>query len=161
MKTLLKNAKIYDGTGAEPYVADILTVEDRIVRIAEGMDEAADQVIDLKGKSVSSGFIDGHSHNDWFAIKKEPLPYFRPFILQGITTFVTGNCGISEIGCEKAIRIRTGWVAESSVSGIQPDSTAPRRNTSARWTGTCPAIWQCWRVTAPPGRLPEGLRTGR
>lgn len=101
MKTLLKNAKIYDGTGAEPYVADILTEEDRIVRIAEGMDEAADQVIDLKGKSVSSGFIDGHSHNDWFAIKKEPLPYFQPFILQGITTFVTGNCGISEIGCEK------------------------------------------------------------
>ena len=101
MKTLLKNAKIYDGTGAEPYTADILTEGDRIIRIEEGMDEAADQVIDLAGKSVSSGFIDGHSHNDWFAIKKEPLPYFHPFILQGITTFVTGNCGMSEIGFEK------------------------------------------------------------
>jgi len=101
MKTLLKNAKIYDGTGAEAYVSDILTEGDRIVRIAKGLDGEADQVIDLTGKSVSSGFIDGHSHNDWFAIKKEPLPYFRPFILQGITTFVTGNCGISEIGFEK------------------------------------------------------------
>lgn len=101
MKTLLKNAKIYDGTGAEPYLSDILTEGDRIVRIAEGIEETADLVIDLAGKSVSSGFIDGHSHNDWFAIKKEPLPYFRPFILQGITTFVAGNCGISEIGFEK------------------------------------------------------------
>jgi len=26
--------------------------------------------MDLAGKSVSSGFIDGHSHNDWFALKK-------------------------------------------------------------------------------------------
>ena len=101
MKTLLKNAKIYDGTGAEPYISDILVEEDRIARISREMDGAADRVIDLAGKSVSSGFIDGHSHNDWFAIKKEPLPYFRPFILQGITTFVTGNCGISEIGFEK------------------------------------------------------------
>ena len=101
MKTLLKNAKIYDGTGAEPYLSDIMTEGDRIVRIAEGIEETADLVIDLAGKSVSSGFIDGHSHNDWFAIKKEPLPYFRPFILQGITTFVAGNCGISEIGFEK------------------------------------------------------------
>ncbi len=101
MKTLLKNAKIYDGTGAEPYMSDILAEGDRIIRIAKGIEEEANLVIDLAGKSVSSGFIDGHSHNDWFAIKKEPLPYFSPFILQGITTFVTGNCGISEIGFEK------------------------------------------------------------
>ncbi|MBQ3704958.1 MAG: amidohydrolase family protein [Clostridia bacterium] len=101
MKQLLKNAKIYDGTGSEPYLSDILLEDERIVRIAEGIEEPADRVIDLKGKSVSSGFIDGHSHNDWFAIKKDPLPYFQPFLMQGITTFVTGNCGISEIGFEK------------------------------------------------------------
>ena len=101
MKQLLKNARIYDGTGSAPYTADILLDGDRIARIAAGIDESADRVIDLEGKSVSSGFIDGHSHNDWFAIKKEPLPYFLPFLRQGITTFVTGNCGISEIGFGK------------------------------------------------------------
>ena len=101
MIQLLKNARIYDGTGADAYTADILLKEDRISRIAESIDEPADRVIDLAGKSVASGFIDGHSHNDWFAIKKEPLPYFRPFLLQGITTFVAGNCGISEVGFEK------------------------------------------------------------
>ncbi len=101
MKQLLKNALIYDGTGAEPYQADILLDDDRISRLAKEIDEPADRVLDLAGRSVSSGFIDGHSHNDWFAIKKEPLPYFRPFLLQGITTFVAGNCGVSEIGFEK------------------------------------------------------------
>ena len=101
MLQLLKNARIYDGTGAEPYQADILLEDDRIAKIAERIDASADSVLDLSGKSVASGFIDGHSHNDWFAIKKEPLPYFAPFLRQGITTFITGNCGVSEIGFEK------------------------------------------------------------
>lgn len=82
MRQLLKNAKVYDGTGSEPYQADILLEEDRIAKIAERIDLPADSVLDLQGKSVSPGFIDAHSHNDWFAIKKDPLPYFRPFILQ-------------------------------------------------------------------------------
>ena len=73
MRQLLKNARIYDGTGSEPYQADILLEEDRIVKIAEQIDLPADTVFNLEGKSVSSGFIDGHSHNDWFAIKKDPL----------------------------------------------------------------------------------------
>jgi len=100
MRQLIRNAKIYDGTGAEPRMGEILIYGDRIAKIGEKIDAAADKVIDLGGKSIAPGFIDGHSHNDWFAIKKEPLPYFEPFLRQGITTFVTGNCGISEIGFE-------------------------------------------------------------
>ncbi len=104
MTQLIKNAKVYDGTGADPFMADILLEGDRIAKVAPSIDAQTDRVIDLEGKSVSSGFIDGHSHNDWFAIREDPLPYFRPFLLQGITTFVTGNCGISYIGFEKGNR---------------------------------------------------------
>ncbi len=99
MKLLLKGGKIYDGTGSEPYVSDILTEDDKIVLIEENIDvKRADKVIDITGLSISSGFIDIHSHNDWFAIKKDPVPFFEPFVKQGITTFVAGNCGISTIG---------------------------------------------------------------
>ncbi len=101
MKTLLKNGKIYDGTGSDAYIADILIEDDKILRVEKDIDVCADETIDLDGLSVSSGFIDAHSHNDWFAIKKNPLPYFEPFIRQGMTTFVTGNCGISTTGFEK------------------------------------------------------------
>ena len=101
MRQLLKNAKIYDGTGSEPYVSDILVEDDRIAKIAANIEDQADKVIDLTGKSIASGFIDAHSHNDWFAIRKNPLPYFSPFIKQGITSFITGNCGISAIGFDK------------------------------------------------------------
>lgn len=100
MKQLLKNAKIYDGTGSAPFMGDVLIEDDRIVKVGEGLSDEADKVFDLKGKSLAPGFIDGHSHNDWFAIKKDPLPYFAPFLRQGIATFVTGNCGISAIGFE-------------------------------------------------------------
>ena len=100
MKHLLKNAKIYDGTGSAPFHGDILLEDDRIVAVGTMENPEADMVTDLEGRSVSSGFIDGHSHNDWFAIKKDPLPYFEPFIRQGITSFVTGNCGVSATGFE-------------------------------------------------------------
>ena len=100
MKTLLRHAKIYDGTGAVPFEGDVLIEGERIQRIDTHIEEEADVVLDLAGKSLAPGFIDGHSHNDWFAIKKEPLPYFEPFIRQGIVTFVAGNCGLSTIGFE-------------------------------------------------------------
>ena len=100
MRQLLKNANIYDGTGAPAFRGDVLIEDDRIVKVGTDLTDPADRVTDLKGLSLAPGFIDGHSHNDWFAIKNDPLPYFEPFIRQGIATFVTGNCGISETGFE-------------------------------------------------------------
>lgn len=98
MKQLLKNAKIYDGTGNDAFFGDILIEDDKIAQVGEGIRCDGAEVFDLKGLSVSSGFFDAHSHNDWFAIKKEPVQYFAPFIRQGITSFITGNCGLSAVG---------------------------------------------------------------
>ncbi|HPZ00150.1 MAG TPA: hypothetical protein PLS28_01610, partial [Clostridiales bacterium] len=98
MVTMLKNGKIYDGTGSAPIIGNVLFEGDRILAVGKVDESRADKIIDLDGKSLASGFIDAHSHNDWFAIKTEPLKYFAPFIRQGITTFVAGNCGLSTIG---------------------------------------------------------------
>ena len=100
MRTLLKNGKIYDGTGAEAFVGDVLVEDEKIVGVGPELTAEADEVIDLDGLSLASGFFDAHSHNDWFAIKKEPLKYLEPFIRQGITSFITGNCGLSAVGFE-------------------------------------------------------------
>lgn len=97
MKTLFTNAKIYDGTGNDAFVGNVLIDNDKIIAVGDVSDSDA-KVVDLSGYSLASGFIDGHSHNDWFAIKKDNLKYFEPFIRQGITTFVCGNCGISATG---------------------------------------------------------------
>jgi len=73
MQTLIKNAKIYDGSGTEAFMGDILISGEKIEKVGGTIEVQADRIIDLRGKSVSSGFIDGHSHNDWFAIKKDPI----------------------------------------------------------------------------------------
>jgi len=105
MAFLLKNGTIYDGSGAAPFVGDILVEGDQVIEVGKNLaprsPSGIDQTIDLSGLSVAPGFIDAHSHNDWFAIRRQPLPFFEPFIRQGITTFVTGNCGLSATGFEK------------------------------------------------------------
>ena len=99
MKQLLTNARIYDGTGCAPFSGSVLLEDERIVQVGADLSaDGVDEVIDLGGLSLAPGFIDAHSHNDWFALRSDPLPWFAPFIRQGITTFVTGNCGISTVG---------------------------------------------------------------
>jgi len=102
MKTLLKNALVYDGTGEPPYKSDILLEGERIAAVGKNLDDKDAQVIDLEGLSLSSGFIDAHSHNDWFATKEQPIKYFEPFVRQGATSFIAGNCGLSATGFESA-----------------------------------------------------------
>ena len=98
---LFKAGLIYNGTGSEPFKGDILVDNDKIIKVDHSIQpEEGWEVIDLEGLSVSSGFIDAHSHNDWFAIKNQPQKYFEPFIRQGITSFITGNCGLSAVGFE-------------------------------------------------------------
>ena len=106
MKTLLRNGKVYDGSGAEPYFADILIEGDRISKIGPGLQETADKTIDCDGLAVSPGFIDVHSHNDWLAPRKNNDRFFTPFLEQGITTQVTGNCGACPFGYDKDTKYR-------------------------------------------------------
>ena len=101
MKTLLKNGLIVDGTGLKAYSADLLIDGDRMAYIGKTDDACADEVIDCSGRCIAPGFIDAHSHNDWFAARPDNCRFFAPFIQQGITTQVTGNCGFSPFGFEK------------------------------------------------------------
>lgn len=97
--TLIKNAKVFDGSGSQPFFGDILIRNDKIVEVASEIAPQQDyKIVNLNGMSIAPGFIDAHSHNDWFALRKDSQKYFEPFIRQGITTFVSGNCGLSATG---------------------------------------------------------------
>ena len=102
MNILLKNGFLFDGTGEKPYHADILVKDNLIAKIAECISEGeADTVIDVKGCNVSSGFIDAHSHNDFYVTRDDHQTALRPFLHQGITTQIVGNCGFSINGVDK------------------------------------------------------------
>ena len=101
MKTLLKNGTIYDGSGAQPTRGDVLIEDDRIVAVGGEIDEAADRVVDVGGRAVCPGLIDAHSHNDFFYDRPDAEKFFRPFLEQGITTQITGNCSFSPFGSDE------------------------------------------------------------
>ncbi|NJE30119.1 N-ethylammeline chlorohydrolase [Thermococcus sp. 18S1] len=63
MSILIKNGRVIYGDGFEVVEADVLIEENRIVKVAKNITEAADTVIDAKGKVVSPGFVNLHTHS--------------------------------------------------------------------------------------------------
>ncbi|MBO4631858.1 MAG: amidohydrolase family protein [Lentisphaeria bacterium] len=118
---LLTGGLVYDGSGNDPFPADLLLLDGKIMQI-----EPAGNVVfpgvkkqDLSGLSVSPGWIDVHAHSD-VSLLAAPEAFGK--ISQGITTEVSGNCGLS------AFPILTGEVREHLRSlyqgyGITPDWT--------------------------------------
>ena len=102
MKTLFKNGTIYDGSGGRPHVGDLLIEDDHILAVGGEITEAAERVVDLSGLAICPGLIDAHSHNDFFYDREDAEKFFRPFIEQGITTQITGNCSFSPFGVDPA-----------------------------------------------------------
>ena len=93
MDILFKNAKIIDGTGSPAYVGCVGIEKDKIALVKAGdLDCEAASVIDVTGLICCPGFIDIHSHAD-ISIPLYSEAY--SLLVQGITTFVGGNCGIS------------------------------------------------------------------
>ena len=100
MKRLFKNATIIDGSGAPAFQGYVITENEKIKAVTGGKaPEGFDgETYDCTGLTAAPGFIDAHSHNDWFAARQNPLPFFIPFAEQGITTQVVGNCGFAPFG---------------------------------------------------------------
>ena len=100
MKILFKNGSIYDGSGEAPSVGDVLIEDDTILEVGGSISAPADKVVDLTGLQICPGFIDAHSHNDFFYDREDAEKYYKPFIEQGITTQITGNCSFSPFGAD-------------------------------------------------------------
>jgi len=106
--TLLKNGLIYNGKNEPPFKGSVMIDHDRIVQVfEESIEYAIEDVIDCEGKIIAPGFIDAHSHNDFYTTVPDPVPYFLPFVEQGITSMVTGNCGFSPAGYQKDTAYRS------------------------------------------------------
>jgi N-acyl-D-aspartate/D-glutamate deacylase len=89
---LIKNATLYDGTGRDGYVTDVLIDGDRIAELAHGLNAPGAQVINAAELAAAPGFIDIHSHSE-FSLLAEPAAPSK--IMQGVTTEISGNCGMS------------------------------------------------------------------
>lgn len=90
---LLKNGRVFDGSGNPWRKADVAIRGDRIATVGELKAAAARQVIDVAGLYVAPGFIDTHSHAGP-GLASEKLGPGQPLLAQGVTTvFVNPDGG--------------------------------------------------------------------
>ena len=87
---VIRNGTIVDGTGAARFVGDIAIDGGHITAVGQVGPEAA-KSIDARGKIVTPGFVDVHTHYDGQATWDTTL---APSAWHGVTTVVFGNCGV-------------------------------------------------------------------
>ena len=93
---IIRNGLVYDGTGSAPFKADVAVQDDRIAAVGQDLGEAREE-IDASGNIVTPGFVDIHTHFDGQVTWD---PYLAPSSCHGVTTIVTGNCGVGFAPCK-------------------------------------------------------------
>ncbi len=106
---LITNGKIIDGTGNNWYYGNIAIKDGKIVKIGRDVNLTASKTIDAKDLIIAPGFIDVHTHLEG---DEKNDPNATSFILDGVTTCVTGNCGSSNTDVGKYLR----WVDSLKLS---------------------------------------------
>ncbi len=108
---LIKNGTVMDGTGSPAVRADVVVRGDRIEDVGSFPDAKATNVIDAEGLAVAPGFIDAHTHLDFFLTSPRHPEVMERWVRQGVTTIVAGNCGFSPapIRSEAQDTVSTYW----------------------------------------------------
>jgi N-acyl-D-amino-acid deacylase len=90
---VIRGGTIVDGTGADRFVGDVAVKDGLIVEVRRGggIETEAAEAIDATGLVVAPGFVDIHTHYDGQVTWDEVLD---PSAGHGVTTVVTGNCGV-------------------------------------------------------------------
>lgn len=91
---VVANARVVDGSGNPWYRADVGIKDGRIAAIGNLKAKTADRRIDAANRVLSPGFIDVHTHVEGGV---ELNPVGANYLLDGVTTVVTGNCGGSHV----------------------------------------------------------------
>jgi N-acyl-D-amino-acid deacylase len=89
---VIRDALLIDGSGKPGVRGDLAVTDDRIAGIGDLSRVKGAREIDAKGLALAPGFVDTHTHDDR-ALLSDPLMQCK--ISQGVTTVITGNCGIS------------------------------------------------------------------
>ena len=90
---IIRDATIFDGTGAARRRGDVGVTGDRIVAVGDLGGASADREVMANGKALAPGFIDAHTHDDRAVMCGPECMTCK--ISQGVTTVVVGNCGVS------------------------------------------------------------------
>jgi len=93
---LLRGGQVIDGSGTNAVMADVGIRGDRIVLVGDSTNVRAARTLDVTGLIVSPGFIDPHTHT-LEDLSDSAKKTNEGYLMQGVTTVVTGNDGNSPI----------------------------------------------------------------
>lgn len=105
---LIRNARLVDGTGNPWFYSDIGIRNGKIAAIGDLANKSATRSIDAAHRVAAPGFIDVHVHVEG---EIDRVPRADNFLLDGVTTIVTGNCGGSRLNLAQ-------WFAKLEKQGI-------------------------------------------
>jgi len=98
---IIKDATIVEGTGKKAYKGSIGIKNDKIVSLGD-IEGEFERIIDAEGLVAFPGFIDAHSHADWNLLW---YPKCESYVMQGVTTFIGGQCGGSPAPLGEYVRV--------------------------------------------------------
>jgi len=87
---VIRGGTVLDGAGGEPFEADV-AVQGGVIREVGRVAGSGREEIDARGKIVTPGFVDIHTHYDGQVTWEHRL---MPSSNHGVTTVVMGNCGV-------------------------------------------------------------------
>ena len=99
---VIRGGTIADGKGGELYEADVAISGGRISEVGK-VSSTGKEEIDARGKLVTPGFVDVHTHYDGQVAWSQDI---TPSSQNGVTTAIMGNCGVGFAPCRPADHVR-------------------------------------------------------
>src|SRR5579871_864579 len=149
---LIRNARVIDGTGNPWFHADVAVKGGRITGVGRFPGATADVTIDAKERVVTPGFIDVHTHIEGDI---ENVPRADNFLLDGVTTVITANCGGSRINLAE-------WFAslEKLGTGINIASFIGHNTVRSEVRGTANRLATPDEIAKMQSRVEKAMREG-
>jgi N-acyl-D-amino-acid deacylase len=99
---VIRGGNIADGLGGELFEADVAIKDGRIVEVGRVPGKGREE-IDARGKLVTPGFVDIHTHYDGQVTWSHDI---TPSSQNGVTTAIMGNCGVGFAPCRPSDHVR-------------------------------------------------------
>jgi len=112
---LITNGRIVDGTGNPWFKGSVAIKNGKIVAVGQLANWQATKTIDAHNQIIAPGFIDVHTHIEGEEVKN---PTANNFIYDGVTTVVTGNCGLSRVNVGKYFLMIDSLQTSINVAGL-------------------------------------------
>src|ERR1700744_2603332 len=99
---VIRGGTIADGSGGDLFEADIAIKNGRITEVGKVSGKGKEE-IDARGKLVTPGFVDVHTHYDGQVTWSQDI---TPSSQNGVTTAIMGNCGVGFAPCRPSAHKR-------------------------------------------------------